>query len=164
MSEFGNTIKNLIPYSSSAREIALKIGVHPSAFSKFITGVRVSCNPETLEKICLGVSSKKSEQAELLAAYLRDQRLASVSHMVEIRTVTNGKAAVTRPSQRGHLDTLCQKGSLDADTINALAAIIRRAPHSRALRRTLADLSAMTEEFHPVKPDPRPSGPQRLAR
>ena len=108
MSEFGNTLKNLIPASSSAREIALKIGVHPSAFSKFITGVRVSCNPETLEKICLGVSSKKSEQAELLAAYLRDQRLASVSHMVAIRTVMNGKAAVSRPSLRGHLDTLCQ--------------------------------------------------------
>jgi len=39
MSEFGNTLKQLIPSDSSAREIAVKIGVHPSAFSKFITGV-----------------------------------------------------------------------------------------------------------------------------
>jgi len=154
MSEFGNTIKNLIPDSSSAREIALKIGVHPSAFSKFITGVRLSCNPETLEKICLGVSSKKADQAELLAAYLRDQRLASLGHMIEVHTVTNGKATPARPKQ-GSLDALCQKGNLDTDTIQALAAIIRRAPQSRALRRQLADIREFCEEAQGAKPDPR---------
>src|SRR5271156_3184066 len=104
MSEFGNTLKNLIPESSSAREIALKIGVHPSAFSKFITGVRLSCNPETLEKICLGVSSKKADQAELLAAYLRDQRLASLNHLIDVSVRTNGKPSPVRP--HGILDSL----------------------------------------------------------
>ena len=153
MSEFGNTLKNLIPDSSSAREIALKIGVHPSAFSKFITGVRLSCNPETLEKICLGVSSKKADQAELLAAYLRDQRLASLDHLVDVRTVANWKPAPARP--HGILDALCQKVNLDTDTINALATIIRRAPRSRALRRQLADICAFVEESQGVKPDPR---------
>ena len=152
MSEFGNTLKQLIPGNSSAREVAIKIGVHPSAFSKFMTGVRLSCNPETLEKICLGVSSKKADQAELLAAYLRDQRLASLNHLIEVRTV-NGKAAPSRP--HGTLDALCQKGNLDTDTINALATIIRRAPQSRALRRQLADICAFVEEVRGVKIDPR---------
>ncbi len=154
MSEFGNTLKRLLPKNSSAREIAVKIGVHPSAFSKFITGVRLSCNPETLEKICLGVSSRKADQAELLAAYLRDQRLASLDHLVEIRAVTDGKAAPARPKE-GSLDALCQKGNLDTETINALAAIIRRAPLSRALRRQLADICAFVEESQGVKADPR---------
>ena len=153
MSEFGNTLKQLIPSNSSAREIAVKIGVHPSAFSKFITGVRLSCNPETLEKICLGVSKKKADQAELLAAYLRDQRLASLDHLVEVRTIANGKPTPARP--HGVLDALCQKGNLDTDTINALATIIRRAPQSRALRRQLADICAFVEESQGVKADPR---------
>jgi len=153
MSEFGNTLKQLIPSDSSAREIAVKIGVHPSAFSKFITGVRLSCNPETLEKICLGVSNKKADQAELLAAYLRDQRLASLNHLIEVRTVTHGKASPARP--HGTLDALCQKGNLDTDTINALATIIRRAPQSRALRRQLADIRDLVEEAQGAKPDPR---------
>ena len=144
MSEFGNTLKQLIPGNSSAREVAIKIGVHPSAFSKFITGVRLSCNPETLEKICLGVSAKKADQAELLAAYLRDQRLAPLNHLVDVTVRTNGKAPPAR--RNGTLDALCQKGGLDADTISALATIIRRAPQSRALRRQLADICAFVEE------------------
>jgi hypothetical protein len=120
------------------------MGIDPSVLSKFMTGARVSCNPETLERICEGISANRTDRATLLAAYLDDQKVGTMRDLVEIR-VRNGVAAPKAADDE--LSALCRQCRLDHEAIDAIRKIIRTIPSSRALRRTLIDISHIASDI-----------------
>ncbi len=151
MSEFGNYLKALLPPNGSAKEIALRMGIDSGMLSRFMRGERRSCNLETLERMCMGVSPNRTIQAGLLAAYLRDQRVGPAKELVEISIARAKKTAKPKADPYRGLGEAARMAALDVDCTEALVVLARQSAQNSKLRRAVMDLASIAESLLPEK-------------
>jgi hypothetical protein len=79
----------------NASRMAKRMRVDPSLFSRWRKHDEGTVNRETLNAMLLGFSEDVREQAELLAAFLRDQNHGPGSELVVISVKTTGRVKKT---------------------------------------------------------------------
>lgn len=140
----------------AAKELGTRLCVTPTVFPKWRDGSRAGVTPSTLINMQSGISNDPKIQAELLAAYLKDQCVGPGAPLIRI-TIEKGKAdgsggSVTElpPAFGGDdyakLSVAAREARLDAKILKCLEKIIRMiGSGSKHLRRVLFGLAEMKE-------------------
>lgn len=117
-----------------AKLLASRMGITPTMLTRFLSGEAKYCYPETLRKMVEGISPLDEVRAELLRAYLLDQRPEGTSHLVEIHPAKKASVAAS-----DSLSELAHALGLSAETIDAIAEIIRACGNSFRVSRLVID-------------------------
>jgi len=122
--------------SYTARQFARDLGITPPMLSRLFTEDRQTCRPETLSKICTGISRDPAIQAEAQSAYLRDQIVPPGRDHLRVLVSENSRV---KESAAVGLDSAASAAALDPKTIAALRIIIEKCATSPRLKRVVLD-------------------------
>jgi transcriptional regulator with XRE-family HTH domain len=85
MSHFGTTLRALIESNNLTNDdVAKKVGIDPSIISRWANASRINPSLENLIKVASVVGKSKREQAEIIAAHLRDRCHGPGSELIRI--------------------------------------------------------------------------------
>lgn len=143
MSAMGNYLADLIARRKSDRPgynaaaLADELGILPSMITRYLQGER--CKLATFERISRAINGEDAEQAELLRAFLLDQRAGPARDLVEIHT--KDSTARVAETSNDSIDRIVESLNLDLRTRNALQYIVRGCAKSTRFRRSVQDIA-----------------------
>lgn len=151
MSALGNFVTKQIEVQGiTAKDLAARMKMKPGQLSRLINKPHAGCNRSTLEKMLIGISKEKGVRAELLAAYLSDQRVGDSADLIEI--AVRGRSGRVKEAGKGYgaisYQSLCDEATradLDPQTTKAMIQIIRAAAESSRFQRSVRDLADIAQ-------------------
>jgi hypothetical protein len=136
----------------NAAKMAERMHIDPSLFSRWRVETGSGVNRETLTSMLFGFSTKPEEQAELLGAYLLDQKRGRPgSELVEIVVSEKPIQIAETPSGYGAdkfaaIAAAARSADLDEKTRQALTKIIAGLESNPNLRRVVLSLAKMANQ------------------
>lgn len=132
----------------NASKMADRMRIDPSLFSRWRGGGQGSVNRETLTSMLVGYSDDPLERAQLLAAYLEDQKHGPGAELIEIRILGEPIKIKEQAADYGADEFSCiaqaaRESTLDKKTLAAMDKIIRGLEGNPNLRRVLLSLAKM---------------------
>lgn len=99
MSNFGAKLEELMERNKlRAADVARASGLKETLLSRLVNGSQKFVSHEALEAITAVISSKPTEQAELIRAHLLDENVGAGSHLIEIHVLGSGTELRDAPS------------------------------------------------------------------
>jgi transcriptional regulator with XRE-family HTH domain len=150
MSEFGKYLAGIKDKrGETAGKLAERIGIDQGQLSRYLKGEQRSYRQATLMKIFKRASQDPQEQAELLAAYLRDicAQVIPENKLVQVIVETKGTLSNEDPidAQDSVLADL-KSLSLDLKFLESIVLLARVSSVNKNFRRLLTNLAKLAQE------------------